>query len=121
MSDERLISIDRIWARVRGRLRQEFGESTYRSWIRSLVLEEVIGERVTLAAPTLFMRDRIVSQYGDRITLAWAAESADTVSDCLITVITNIVVKEIIKKFTCWRNFWYSKRSCRVWSKSIRQ
>ena len=86
MSDERLISIDRIWARVRGRLRQEFGESTYRSWIRSLVLEEVIGERVTLAAPTLFMRDRIVSQYGDRITLAWAAESADTVSDCLITV-----------------------------------
>ena len=52
MSDERLISIDRIWARVRGRLRQEFGESTYRSWIRSLVLEEVIGERVTLAAPT---------------------------------------------------------------------
>jgi|TARA_S200000501_G_scaffold155328_1_gene146519 chromosomal replication initiator protein len=86
MSDERLISIDRIWARVRGRLRQEFGESTYRSWIRSLVLEEVIGERVTLAAPTLFMRDRIVSQYGDRITLAWAAESADTVNDCLITV-----------------------------------
>ena len=86
MSDERLISIDRIWARVRGRLRQEFGESTYRSWIRSLVLEDVIGERVTLAAPTLFMRDRIISQYGDRITLAWAAESADTVNDCLITV-----------------------------------
>ena len=89
MSDERLISIDRIWARVRGRLRQEFGESTYRSWIRSLVLEEVIGERVTLAAPTLFMRDRIVAQYGDRITLAWAAESADTVNDCLITVISS--------------------------------
>ena len=86
MSDERLISIDRIWARVRGRLRQEFGESTYRSWIRSLVLEDVIGERVTLAAPTLFMRDRIVSQYGERITSAWAAESADTVNDCSITV-----------------------------------
>ncbi len=86
MSDERLISTDRIWARVRGRLRQEFGESTYRSWIRSLVLEDVTGERVTLAAPTLFMRDRIVAQYGDRITSAWAAESADTVNDCLITV-----------------------------------
>ena len=86
MSDERLISTDRIWARVRGRLRQEFGESTYRSWIRSLVLEDVTGERVTLAAPTLFMRDRIVAQYGDRITSAWAAESAATVNDCLITV-----------------------------------
>lgn len=86
MSDERLVSTDRIWARVRGRLRQEFGESTYRSWIRSLVLEDVTGERVTLAAPTLFMRDRIVAQYGDRITSAWAAESADTVNDCLITV-----------------------------------
>ena len=86
MSDERLISIDRIWARVRGRLRQEFGESTYRSWIRSLVLEEVVNKRVTLAAPTLFMRDRIVAQYGDRIASAWAAESADTINDCLITV-----------------------------------
>ena len=86
MSDERLISIDRIWARVRGRLRQEFGESTYRSWIRSLVLEEAFNKRVTLAAPTLFMRDRIVAQYGDRITSAWAAESADTINDCLITV-----------------------------------
>ena len=86
MSDERLISIDRIWARVRGRLRQEFGESTYRSWIRSLVLEEVFNKRVTLAAPTLFMRDRIVAQYGDRITSAWAAESADTINDCVITV-----------------------------------
>jgi chromosomal replication initiator protein len=32
------------------------------------------------------MRDRIIAQYGDRITLAWAAESADTISDCLITV-----------------------------------
>ena len=86
MSDERLISIDRIWARVRGRLRQEFGESTYRSWIRSLVLEEVVKKRVTLAAPTLFMRDRIVAQYGDRIMFAWAAESADTINDCVITV-----------------------------------
>ncbi|MFL2933714.1 MAG: chromosomal replication initiator protein DnaA [Thalassobaculaceae bacterium] len=86
MSDERLISIDRIWARVRGRLRQEFGESTYRSWIRSLVLEEVFNKRVTLAAPTLFMRDRIVAQYGDRITSAWTAESADTINDCVITV-----------------------------------
>ena len=86
MSDERLISIDRIWARVRGRLRQEFGESTYRSWIRSLVLEEVVNKRVTLAAPTLFMRDRIVAQYGDRIMFAWAAESADTINDCVITV-----------------------------------
>ena len=86
MSDERLVSVDRIWARVRGRLRQEFGESTYRSWIRSLVLEEVVNKRVTLAAPTLFMRDRIVAQYGDRITSAWAAESADTINDCVITV-----------------------------------
>ena len=86
MSDERLISIDRIWARVRGRLRQEFGESTYRSWIRSLVLEEVVNKRVTLAAPTLFMRDRIIAQYGDRITSAWTAESADTINDCVITV-----------------------------------
>jgi chromosomal replication initiator protein len=32
------------------------------------------------------MRDRIVAQYGDRIMFVWAAESADTINDCVITV-----------------------------------
>ena len=84
MSDERRVPLDKIWARVRGRLRQEFGESTYRSWLKSLILEKVVGQQAVIIAPNLFMRDRIVSHYGDRIARAWAVESEKLITDCLI-------------------------------------
>ena len=29
------------WARVRGRLREEFGEAAFRSWLKSMTLAEV--------------------------------------------------------------------------------
>ena len=86
MSDERRIPLDKIWARVRGRLRQEFGESTYRSWLKSLVLEKVVGQQAIIIAPNLFMRDRIISHYGDRISMAWVVESEKVITDCLIIV-----------------------------------
>ena len=86
MSDERRIPLDKIWARVRGRLRQEFGESTYRSWLKSLILEKVVDQQAIIIAPNLFMRDRIISHYGDRISMAWAVESEKVITDCLIIV-----------------------------------
>ena len=69
MFDERRISVDKIWARVRARLRQEFGESVFRSWLKPLVLDKINNKQVVLIAPTPFMRDRILSHYGDRIRL----------------------------------------------------
>ena len=38
---ERDAGMQAQWARVRGRLREEFGEAAYRSWLRSMTLAEV--------------------------------------------------------------------------------
>jgi chromosomal replication initiator protein len=84
MFDERQISVDKTWARVRARLRQEFGESVYRSWLKPLVFDKLNKIQVVLIAPTPFMRDRILSRYGDRIKTAWIVESGEVVTDCII-------------------------------------
>jgi chromosomal replication initiator protein len=84
MYDERQISVDKTWARVRARLRQEFGESVFRSWLKPLVFGQFNKKQVVLIAPTPFMRDRILSHYGDRIKTAWIAESGEAVADCII-------------------------------------
>ncbi len=65
------------WARIRGRLRQEYGEGTYRSWLKPLTLVGMRGGEVRLAVPTRFMRDWIESHYADRLRQLWTAEKPD--------------------------------------------
>ncbi len=64
------------WARVKGRLRAECGETAYRGWLRSLVLARREGDVVVLAMPSRFERDRVVTQYGDRLRGLWQGEDA---------------------------------------------
>ena len=59
------------WARVRGRLRAEFGEATYRSWLKPLTLKQVDGGCVSVSVPTRFVRDWVAQNYADRITAVW--------------------------------------------------
>jgi hypothetical protein len=47
------------WARVRGRLRSEIGESAFRSWLKPLTLVAHRDGVVRLGVPTRFMRDWI--------------------------------------------------------------
>ena len=53
--------INAQWARVRGRLRAEFGEAAFRSWLKPLTLVGHSGGEVRVAVPTRFMRDWILS------------------------------------------------------------
>jgi chromosomal replication initiator protein len=69
--------INSQWARVRGLLRAEVGDAAYRSWIRHLTLAEVEGSTVRISVPTTFIRDRVLSQYGDRLRDLWRQESDD--------------------------------------------
>jgi len=62
------------WARVRGRLRAECGETVYRSWLRSLTLVRRDGDMVVLSVPSRFVRDRVTTQYGDRLRALWTDE-----------------------------------------------
>jgi chromosomal replication initiator protein len=65
------------WARVRGRLRAEFGEAAFRSWLKPLTLVSHRGAEIRVAVPTRFMRDWIVSHYGDRLQALWSGENPD--------------------------------------------
>jgi len=63
------------WARVRGRLRSEFGDAAYRNWLKKLTLIGLRGGEIHLAVPTRFVRDWIGSNYADRLHVLWAAEN----------------------------------------------
>ena len=62
------------WARIRGRLRADFGDGVFRSWLRPLTLTAVDDTSVTMCVPTRFVRDRVNTLYGDRLRELWRAE-----------------------------------------------
>ena len=63
------------WARVRGRLRAEYGEAAFRSWLKAMTLAEVAEGRVRIGVPTRFLRDWVAAHYGDRIRALWNGEN----------------------------------------------
>lgn len=65
------------WARVRGRLRAEFGEATFRSWLKPLTLAGRRGQDLRVAVPSRFMRDWVATHYADRIMALWTSECPD--------------------------------------------
>src|SRR5215470_882247 len=68
-------SIEAQWARVRARLKDEYGEAAFRSWLKPLTLVMVEGGEVRIAVPTRFMRDWVRSHYADGVLAAWRAEN----------------------------------------------
>ena len=73
------------WQRVCTRLRSEFGDAAYNSWLRPLSFERIDGGMAHLQAPTRFMRDWVLSHYGERIRAFWQVED-ETVREIEITV-----------------------------------
>jgi chromosomal replication initiator protein len=65
------------WERVCARLRAEFGDAAFNSWLKPLQFEGIDGPHARLSAPTRFMRDWVVSHYGERIRNIWNRESED--------------------------------------------
>ena len=62
------------WARVRGMLRAEVGESAYTSWIKPVTLIGIDSGVVRVAVPTRFMRDWILGHYAERLRELWTEE-----------------------------------------------
>jgi len=63
-----------VWARIRGRLRDEVGEVEYKSWLRQMTLASQQGDEVVVLLPTRFLRDWVRGHYGDRLQALWQAE-----------------------------------------------
>lgn len=70
------------WQRVRARLRQEIGATTFNSWFRDVNLLECAEGRVVLGVGSRLCRDWISTRYTERIRALWQAEdgSIDSVS-----------------------------------------
>jgi chromosomal replication initiator protein len=67
-------SIEAQWARVRGKLRGEFGEAAFKSWLKPLTFKSSRDGLVYLSVSTRFMRDWVRSHYGERLHELWRDE-----------------------------------------------
>ena len=63
------------WDRVKTRLKQEFGESAFKSWLTPIVATGLRDGEVELSVPTRFMRDWIATHYAERIRALWNGEN----------------------------------------------
>jgi len=63
------------WQRIRARLRDEFGEAAFRSWLKSLTFADLIDGKIRIAVPTRFLRDWVLAHYADRIRTLWVGEN----------------------------------------------
>jgi chromosomal replication initiator protein len=63
------------WDRVKTRLKQEFGETAFKSWVKPITPTAFHDGEIELAVPTRFMRDWIATHYGERIRALWSGEN----------------------------------------------
>ena len=65
---------DDPWARVTNRMRQDIGEAAWRNWIKPLRVGRLEDGTLTLEANSTLARERVTSQYADRLRVISAAE-----------------------------------------------
>ncbi len=63
------------WSRVLGRLKEEVGETAFRSWLRPIKVLRIGDGQAVIAAPTRFLRDWIATHYADRLLVLWQVEN----------------------------------------------
>lgn len=79
------------WGRVRDRLRAEFGDATFNSWLKNIELEKIDNGHVSMTLPTRFLRDWVINNYANRIRQLWCTEDTKVQS-------IDIQVKPLDKK-----------------------
>ncbi len=64
------------WERVLGRLRVEFGDAVFKSWLKPLTFANAGEGEVIVSVPTRFMRDWVERHYLERIRAIWCEENS---------------------------------------------
>ncbi len=72
------------WVRVSGLLKEEIGETAYRSWLQSLQVERIEAGEAVIAAPTAFLRNWVQTHYADRLLALWRSANPAIVRLSLI-------------------------------------
>lgn len=60
-----------IWKQVQLKLKDEYGEATYKSWLSKIDFVSANSGVVALVAPTKFMREWVITHYLDNIKNLW--------------------------------------------------
>ncbi|MEK7801819.1 MAG: chromosomal replication initiator protein DnaA, partial [Pseudomonadota bacterium] len=66
-----------LWDKIYNKMREEFGEAVFRSWLKPLTLQAAYHGTLEVSVPTRFMKDWISGHYVTRIQEMCAAENAD--------------------------------------------
>ncbi|MEL0197107.1 MAG: DnaA/Hda family protein, partial [Rhodobiaceae bacterium] len=69
-----IATTDDAWERVTMRMRQDIGEAAWRNWIKPLRVSRLEDGTLTLEAGSTLARERVTSQYADRLRVISAAE-----------------------------------------------
>ena len=67
-----------------GQLKDEVGDTAYRSWLQSLRVERIAEGEAVVAAPTRFLRNWVVTHYADRLLALWRIENPEVYRISLI-------------------------------------
>ena len=65
---------DDAWERVTNRMRLDIGEAAWRNWIKPLRVSRLEDGTLILEASSMLARERVTSQYADRLRVISAAE-----------------------------------------------
>ncbi len=66
--------LENVWGRITERLRHDIGDSAWRNWIKPLRVSRLQDGTLTVEAGSSLARDRVNSQYADRLRVISAAE-----------------------------------------------
>ena len=70
-------AIQACWGRVNLRMRKDIGDAAWRHWIKPLRISRLEDGTLTLEAESTLARERVSSQYADRLRVISAAEFND--------------------------------------------
>ncbi len=70
------INIEKVWASVKGKLRFEFGDAAYKSWLKPLEFMDCVNGELKITAPTKFISDWIKTHYLDQIKFLWSNQDS---------------------------------------------
>ena len=73
MSDDNT-DLTQCWGRVTRRMRHDIGDAAWRSWIKPLRVNRLEAGTLTLETDSTLTRERVNSQYADRLRVISAAE-----------------------------------------------
>ncbi|MCF8496015.1 MAG: chromosomal replication initiator protein DnaA [Alphaproteobacteria bacterium] len=82
-----------LWQKIHERMRGEFGEAVFRSWLKPLVLQASYHGTMEVSVPTRFMRDWIQNHYSERL-LAMCQEENSEIKRLQIVVVQGSFVED---------------------------